>query len=171
MFQIILNNDSVPISAEILEKAYERGITWVVLGEKTPADIVSMAEDFCRKNGLILTVTDNVELLVEKRLHGILFGYENLEKIQQLRETHGAHPIIGVTIKNLDNVAALIPLDIDYLVLDCHNMHPEECKNFALTFKSKFTLPLVCVTSFLPKQTIEELMQAGFDGFAFSSLQ
>ncbi|MDE6081467.1 MAG: thiamine phosphate synthase, partial [Muribaculaceae bacterium] len=65
-------------------------------------------------NDVFLTIEHNVDLVEELKVHGVhLFPGDMLPK--EARERLGAHAVVGVTVRNAEQVISLRSADIDYV--------------------------------------------------------
>lgn len=161
MIQVTLPN--APEGLEVLTKALDSGIGWIVLPEKADEELVQQAERLCREKGIILTVTDNVPLLEDKRYHGILFT-RSRESIPELRKRLGAHPIVGVAIKPGEEFLHMKPWDIDYFVVET-DAHPlPEVTQLLARIKGAWDIPVVAYCRNAGNDDIDRLIEIGFDG-------
>ena len=122
MVQILIRpNDKFSIS-EMAQMAIEAGAAWIVLsvgnGDELRDEIRDIT-DMCRASGIILTC-DNVELVREYGMHGVLTDGSKCSPAA-LREELGAEAIIGAVATTPDAALTLERADIDYVALTKSN--------------------------------------------------
>lgn len=165
MYQFHIGSGSPQQVSEAFRKAVGRGITWFEIEGDIDSDTLAEIEQECRERGLILTVDNSLDLLVEKRYHGILFTAEAQPQIEQLREVHGAHPIVGVRLLPGQDYMHFRPLDIDYFTINVDEYSDEELKNYVDDIHSNWDIPVVACTGNMSAGKNERLINAGFNGF------
>lgn len=158
-FTVSKSSDAV----ERLKEALEKGVTWIILPPDADDDLVDNAEKLCREQGVILTVTDNLELLERKRFHGILLS-RSLDAIPLIRESLGGHPIIGVVLKPGDEFLRFKGWDIDYIALETEVETNPEISRYISEIKGNWNIPVVAVCDVGSAEDIDKLTEAGFDG-------
>lgn len=161
MIQLSLRSN-IDVS-QYLREAVDGGISWVELPFGAEENVIEEAEKICREKQVILTVTDDTELLERKRFHGILFT-RNFERIPALRESLGGHPIIGVLLKPGDEFLYLKGWDIDYIVLETGLEPGATTKNFLEEIKVKWDIPVVARCNVSRAEDFNRLLAEGFDG-------
>lgn len=153
----------------LLEEAKNRGITWFEIEGDIDRETCDEVERFCRDNGFILTVTDNHEMLCDKKFHGILYANGH-EHIATLREEAGGHPIVGVLIDPRQNPAFLRPLDIDYLAVDMDRFSLDETTELFDNYLKSWDIPVVARKKCIDEGTMQKYLEYGFKGFNVSQL-
>lgn len=167
MFQYSLNHADGADASENLAKAVDKGITWIELAENAPELLVDEAERLCRDKGLILTVTDDIELLNNRRFHGILLTREP-ERVNYIREELGGHPIVGVLLKPGDEYLWLRPLDIDFIALDAEGNNEAEAADYARAINNKWPIPVVARLAHIDSDISERILSEGFRGICLT---
>lgn len=121
MLQFITHpNDRYSIAEEI-QMAIEGGCNWVQLRMKdaTDAQVREVAEEvipLCRENDTILVIDDRVDLVNDLKVSGVHLGKNDMPAAQA-RELLGPHAIIGCTANTVEDILALLGLDVDYVGL------------------------------------------------------
>ena len=166
MIQYLFTGSNSPLYNDILEQIRDNRIEWIIIENNLPQNVAYDIEQFCRDNGIIMTVIDNVELLKQNRLHGIHFSSVN--GIQDIRENEGAHPIIGVDYSPEIDIESLRMMDIDYISVDLHKFPIEKALEIAWDVKNK--IRLIARSNNFSHHDAVKLQEAGFAGFCISSL-
>ena len=143
-------------------EAISQGITWIELQGDVSDHVYAEVEKECKKNGIILTLTDARQRLEEKKFHGVLIPVTDIYKIEEIRENLGGHPIIGVLFGRNDSKPNLNHLDIDYIAFDFENK--KEALDFIGETGEKYRFPIVARGFDISSELSEELLKAGYNG-------
>ena len=127
-------------------------------------EFLNLIIEFCKAEGIILTIVDNYDLLIDRRLHGIRFT-SDYEKIELLRTQAGAHPIVGVNISDISDLKQLRYLDIDYLVINVPKIGADDSCLLVKGIKKQWNIRVVGEIDTIDSATQNKLLEAGFDGF------
>lgn len=166
MIQFTLDTSSSTPTVQQLNDAIEKGIKWVQLpaNYNYTEEELNEIENICRDNEIILTVTDDVNLLERRKFHGILFTPEK-ESVSLIRNELGAHPIIGIEIDcNKNNWQNHTSDDIDYITIDIDKYDFVKVKNVFTKIRANWDIRIVARVSNVTNDGIQNLLQQGFDG-------
>ena len=164
MIQLIADIHNQEDVKKLLATSERLNIGWIVLEGDVEKEDIETIERHCRDKGIILTVKDNVELLRERRLHGIQLT-KNFDSISVLRDELGGHPIVGLQVALDFPVTSVLHHDIDYISVEIG----EDLKQgieFAEKWSGVINIPIVASIKKLTKDTSDRLLEAGFKGFA-----
>lgn len=119
MLQFITNNNiSLPV-AEQVRAAIEGGCGWIQLSidgldEQEQKKLAEEIIPLCQPSDAFMTIEHNVSLVEDLKVHGVhLFPGDMLPR--EVRQTLGAHAVIGVTVTSAEEVISLRSADIDYV--------------------------------------------------------
>ena len=166
MYQLSLNTSDIAELAQHLEHAASKDIRWIEWRGERNDDVLDVIENFCRENGIILTVVDDVNLLEDKRFHGILVT-KNPDNIPEWREKLGGHPIIGVEISVDSDWRKLRGYDVDYIVLNLDRHSQEETIKLAGIIKDEWNVPIVARGTNISPESGSILLESNFNGICF----
>lgn len=104
--------------------AIEGGCRWIQLTQQAVGDMRSTLRDIaqsimpqCRDCDAFLMIEDNVDLVEELKVHGVVLRDSSRTTVAAAREQLGAHAIIGVEVSSADDIIALKGLDVDYVMI------------------------------------------------------
>jgi thiamine-phosphate diphosphorylase len=155
--------------------ALKGGCRWIQLSMPGDAEALKAAVEqiipMCTENEAFLVIDDAVELVDELKVHGVFLNDSSRATVSGARERLGAHAIIGVLCKTIEEIVELRAADIDYVEVPA----PATCDAAAfytsLHTRMKETntpIHLVARGEFEPA-AIPVLIAAGCAGVAMSS--
>lgn len=162
MFQFSIRPSTTRNVLERVADAISHGFTWIEVEGEINDDLYDAVEKECKDNGIIMTITDDIELLKTRKCHGILLPLEHEQDIVNLREQLGGHPIVGLSVNSGTEIGEVRHLDSDYIAFNCEN-YKEAC-DFIEKHGNRFTLPVVARSSNLTFEEANQLIEKGFNG-------
>jgi thiamine-phosphate diphosphorylase len=167
MLQFLTTKSSRYSVADQATMALEAGCRWIQV-DANDGDMRQTLEqltELCKANEAILTVTDDIQLCQQLRIHGLHLtsaGISPADARQQL----GADAIIGVDVTSADQIIALKGLDIDYATVVAE-LTVEQYRQLMETVKQA-EADVHVVASKISPDDIAALRTMGVAGVAFS---
>lgn len=122
MLQFITKPSSQYSMPEEARMALEGGCRWIELSsegldqeENVLKDIAKEIMQLCEDKEAFLIIDDDVELVDELKVHGLLMHDNSRGAVMEARERLGADAVIGVAVKSAAEAKYLAGLDVDYL--------------------------------------------------------
>jgi len=119
MLQFITNTEAGASPAEQIKGAIAGGCRWVQIRMKEASDediekVVAEIKPLCIETETFLILDDRVELAKKLDVGGVHLGKNDMLP-SKARMLLGPAAVIGVTANTIDDIIAVISLDIDYI--------------------------------------------------------
>lgn len=174
MLQFITVNNIEPSVVEQVRLAIEGGCGWIQLSvdgldliqqKKLAEEVITL----CQPNDVFLTIEHNVDLVEELKVHGVhLFPGDMLPR--EARERLGAHAVVGVTVRNAEQVISLRSADIDYVQIGPYPdvTLDDYSKIVAAVQEAGVKIPVVATGNINPED-VQALLATGVKGVGVSN--
>lgn len=138
MLQFVIKSTRQASVAELAHMAMEGGCRWIQIsdqaaGEREPRT-KALSEELipdCEAHETFLIIENNVDLVEELKVHGVFLRDCNRSTVLAARERLGAEAVIGVQARDIDEIAALHGLDVDYVMVPVpEGLDPEGIREF-----------------------------------------
>lgn len=124
MLQFITAESNRYSVEEQVNMAIEGGCRWIQLTQQVAGDrepglrhIAQSIMPQCRECDAFLVIEDDVDLVEELKVHGVVLRDSSRATVAAARERLGAHAVIGVEVSSADEILALKGLDVDYVMI------------------------------------------------------
>ncbi len=179
MLQYIINRADRYSAPELAQMAIEGGCRWIQLtsaicadSESTLRELAAEIIPLCQENEAFLVIEDNVGMVADLKVHGVVLRDATPSVVAAAREQLGAHAVIGVYVDSYEKIQALKGLDIDYLLLPYDGSDAAGPEHFYASVSEKMDageidFHLVALRNSTP-QELARLTEAGCAGVAVS---
>ena len=181
MLQFVIKSTRQASVPELAHMAMEGGCRWIQIsdqaaGEREPRT-KALSEELipdCEAHETFLIIENNVDLVEELKVHGVFLRDCNRSTVLAARERLGAEAVIGVQARDIDEIAALHGLDVDYVMVPVpEGLDPEGIRGFYDTIirqaaERAVVFHIVAEGDFTPDNICIPL-EAGCAGVAVSS--
>lgn len=181
MLQFVIKSTRQASVTELAHMAMEGGCRWIQIsdqaaGEREPRT-KALSEELipdCEAHETFLIIENNVDLVEELKVHGVFLRDCNRSTVLAARERLGAEAVIGVQARDIDEIAALHGLDVDYVMVPVpEGLDPEGIRGFNDTIirqaaERAVVFHIVAEGDFTPDNICIPL-EAGCAGVAVSS--
>ena len=181
MLQFVIKSTRQASVAELAHMAMEGGCRWIQIsdqaaGEREPRT-KALSEELIpdyEAHETFLIIENNVDLVEELKVHGVFLRDCNRSTVLAARERLGAEAVIGVQARDIDEIAALHGLDVDYVMVPVpEGLDPEGIRGFYDTIirqaaERAVVFHIVAEGDFTPDNICIPL-EAGCAGVAVSS--
>lgn len=163
---------------EEVQMVIEGGCRWIqyngnILNEDERRSVAIQIKEICRENDTFLIIDHDVELTKELGAYGVHLSSEDMNP-SEARDFLGAEPIIGVTVRNAQEIINLRGVDVDYVTIlyrvsEDNDKRLKEIEEIIRQIRSlDIELPVV-IAGDVSMNNIESILSTGVNGVAAST--
>ncbi len=177
--QLFISDKSEHLQQDVID-ALEAGCKWLQLQfantanrEKSIKTLVEI-KALCRKHEALLIVENDIELAQKAETDGVYISNGNSDNAKEARKFLGEGYIIGMAVKDCENIAAAKKAGADYVCVgplrtgDNGFCVEDFCKIATQTREKSLNLPIVVFGEITPDD-IALLMKSGINGIALDA--
>lgn len=124
MLQFITSRRDKRSISEQAEQAILGGCRWIQIADLSAdanlderKNTVEQLIPLCKEHEAFLILENDVDLVEEMKVHGVLLNDNSRTNVMTVRERLGAEAVIGVVASTLPEIMALKGLDLDYITI------------------------------------------------------